>query len=181
MSGFLRVVVLMLVASLLLLGCTREEPAAERSRQARPGDSESGTRDFVADSSITLPADWSYDLTRQGSDSWNFSLSPRPFNTGGRCERSGPLAPKLLEKAEVFITGFGYIDNFPGAANAYKQTTGRFFLDDKTLANYEGFCHPTYRMDFELNDHYVSVHVAVHKKAEDSTVKAALDVLNSIH
>jgi hypothetical protein len=178
MSGFLRAVLLMLVGSLMLGGCTAGEGPNESVTETEAGSRDE--RDFVAGSSMQLPPKWSYNLSRQGADSWNFSLSPRPFNTGGRCDRNGPLAPKLLEQAEVFITGFAYVDDFPGAANTYKQTPGEFFLDDATLANNEGFCHPTYRMDFELDRYYVSVHVAVHRRAREATVDAALEALNSI-
>ena len=177
MKGFLRALVLGLIVSSTFMGCTDEEPLAEGSRGAG---SVAPARDFVADSSITLPADWSYDLSRQGPDSWNFSLSPRPFNAGGRCDRNGPLAPKLLEQAEVFVTGFAYIDDFPGAAKRYRQTPGELLLDDARLATHEGFCHPTYRIDFELGEYYVSMHVAVSKKAREATIEAAFDVLNSI-
>ena len=179
MSGFTRGLVASLALSLLASGCTPEQAVEERAGESgtRPS---SEARDFVEDSSIQLPAAWSYNLSRQGPGSWQFSMSPEPFNLGGRCERNGPLSEELLDRAEVFITGFAYVDEFPGAANRYKQSPGEFILDDASLANYEGFCHPTYRMDFELDDHYVSVHVAVSSEARAPTVDEALEVLNSI-
>ncbi|MDQ3962844.1 MAG: hypothetical protein M3277_02875 [Actinomycetota bacterium] len=80
----------------------------------------------------------------------------------------------------MFVTGFAYPSKFPLAASEYAQNPGTFALDERTLANYEGFCHPTYRMDFSLGGHYVSMHVAVHKEAQAATIENALEILNSI-
>jgi len=88
---------------------------------------------------------------------------------------------ELLARAEVFVTGFAYVADFPGAAERYKQNPGEFVLDKRSLASYETLgCHATYRMDFELNDYYFTVHVAVSDEVRDSTVDDVLEVLNSI-
>lgn len=179
MSGFTRAWLALAAVSILVSGCTPDQADDERGGRPRtePG---AGTRDFVGDSSIQLPASWSYNIARQGPESWQFSLSPEAFNLGSRCDRNGPLAQKLLDRAGAFVTGSAYPSEFPVAANKFKQTHGSFVLDEATLATYEGFCHPTYRIDFAVNGLYVSMHVAVSDNAQDTIVEDALEVLNSI-
>ncbi|HYN37075.1 MAG TPA: hypothetical protein VEV82_08895, partial [Actinomycetota bacterium] len=178
MSGSLRVLGLCLVGSLMLSSCTSGGQPEHDAGDA--GAAVSGNRrQFVADSSVELPRNWSYMVARQGAvtsgrGSWSFTMSPFPFNLGSRCNRrTGPLVGTLFRRAEVFITGTAYVSEFPPSARKMKQTPGEFFLDDATLTNYEGFCVPTYRIAFAFHDYYVSMHVAVHRKASDATIDQA--------
>ena len=182
MTTTIRAMIALLFTSLLLWGCTSEQGPGEGAREPEADSSGAQERDFVGNSSIQLPASWSYDLARQGGDSWQFSISPQSFNIGSPCKRNGPLSEKLLARAGVFITGFAYVAALPGAAERYKQDPGKFLLDRGTLASYETLgCRPTYRTDFELKNYYVTVHMAVSDDAHESTVNRALQALNSIH
>ena len=181
----MRVTLPLLVGSLILSGCTPTEESRQSANEAAARTSEE-RRDFVAASSLEVPTNWSYMVTRQGAeaprrDSWNFTMSPFSFNLGRRCDpQTGPLVGSLFKRAQVFITGSAHRSDFPISASPYEQEPGSFHLDDATLANYEGFCVPTYRIDFELDDYYVSTHVAVHQKARQAVIDEALAALNSI-
>ncbi|HEY7875633.1 MAG TPA: hypothetical protein VIG64_10990 [Actinomycetota bacterium] len=166
-------------ALVLAVACTPSDDTSTAGSPSRPA---AGADEIeIAATTMTLPRQWSYAVSRQAPDSWSFQMAARhSFNLGDMCDRKTGALGSLLDLEKAFVLGFAYRGEVRAATGPSAQTPGEIHLDHDTFAAYETTgCRPTYRMDFVHGGYYFTVHVALSKDAGPAIEDEVLRVLNS--